>query len=63
MADIFLNLTLGIIQGLEEYFLYDLDNEEENDSQFTEKVDKVTIEKANKSIEVNRDLKTCQMHH
>ena len=63
MVDEFPNFFLGINQEIEEYFLYDLDNEEEK--QFlpavdlmavnvTDKVDKVTVEKANKSTEVNK---------
>ena len=59
----FPKFSLGIIQELEEYFLCDLDNEEGNKFlapidleavNVTDKVDKVTIEKADKSTEVNK---------
>ena len=63
MVGEFPNFSLGITQEIEEYFLYDLDHEEEK--QFlaavdlmavnvTDKVDTVTVEKANKSTEVNK---------
>ena len=74
MADEFPNFFgLGSIEELDEHFLYDLDNEDENEFlvvvdletvNATNQVDKGTIEKANKSkeVETNRYLKTYQMH-
>ena len=50
---------------MEEYFLYDMDNEEENELlgavgleavNVTDEVDKVTVEKAVRSTEVNKHL-------
>ena len=63
MVDEFPNFSFGIIQELEKCFLYDLDDEEENKFlaavdldavNVTDKVDKVTVEKADRSTEVNK---------
>ena len=63
MADEFPNFSLRIIEELDEHFLYDLDNEDENEFlaavdldtvNATNQVDKVTVEKANKSNEVTK---------
>ena len=63
MTDEFPNFSLRIIQDSEEHFLYDLDNEEANKflaavdleaTNVTDKVDKVSVEKANKSTKVNK---------
>ena len=63
MADEFPYFSLGIIEELDEHFLYDLDNEDENEFlaavdletlNATSQVDNVTVEKTNKSSEVNK---------
>ena len=63
MADEFPNFSLRIINELDEHFLYDLDNEDENEFlaavdldtvNATNQVDKVTVEEANKSNEVTK---------
>ena len=62
MANEFPNFSLGFIQEFEEYFLYDLDNEEKTHSlaavgleavNVADEVGKVTVEKADKRTEVN----------
>ena len=54
---------MGIIEELDEHFLYDLDNEDENEYlaavdletvNATKQIEKVTLEKANKSSEVHK---------
>ena len=58
--DEFPNFSEGTIQELEEYFLYDLDNEEENeflaavDLEAVNVTDKVTVEETDKSTEVKK---------
>ena len=63
MADEFPNFSLRIINELDEHFLYDLDNEDENEFlaavdldtvNATNQDDKVTVEEANKSNEVTK---------
>ena len=64
MADEFPNFSVGIIQELKEFFLCDLDNENEGNEfiavvdleavNVIDEVDKVSIEKAEKSTEVNK---------
>ena len=58
-----LRIFLKKLFKLEEYFLYDLENEEENEFlaavdleavNVTDKADKVTVEKADRSTEVNK---------
>ena len=65
MADEFPNFSLGIIEKLDEHFLYDLGNEDENEFlaavdletvNATNQVDKVTVRKANKSNEVTKQI-------
>ena len=63
MAYEFPNFSLRIIEELDEHFLYDLDNEDENEFlaavdldtvNATNQDDKVTVEEANKSNEVTK---------
>ena len=69
MADEFPNFFgHDIIEELDEHFLYDLDNEDENE--FLAAVDLETFNATNQvetyiicnEVKTNRDLKTYQMH-
>ena len=62
MADEFPNFSVAFIQDLENYFLYDLNNEEENEFlaaldleavNVADIVDEVTVEEADKGTEAN----------
>ena len=60
MADEFPHFSSGIIQEYEWYFLYDMDNDEENkflavvDLETVNVTDKITVAEADKSTEVNK---------